>query len=117
MIDTSDRDDWRTVMLAQYNSFTAIAGLKVASLAIFATLLKTPVPNLIKIVFTLSAVALFIEIPLILWLINEERKVAFNDGDMRWFKTNEKHIRKFLIGTVVFGWIMILILLVLSVWR
>lgn len=116
MYDAHEKSDWRSVMLAQYNIFGTIAGLEVASLSIFATLLKVPLSDFSKVLFILTALVLLIEVPLILWLINEERKVAFNDENMIWFRTNEKHFRKFLIWLMGFGWLFILMLLVSVVW-
>jgi len=111
MIDPHEKDDWRKVMLAQYNIFGTIAGLEVTSLAIFASLFKSPLMLYQKYLFALSALVLIFEVPLMLWLINQERKVAFNEQNMVWFKKNETHFRNFLILLMGIGWSLILILL------
>lgn len=116
MIDPHDKSDWRSVMLAQYSMFGTIAGLEVASLAIFATLLNTPIHLLTKILFTLTTITLLIEVPFLLWLINKERKVAFNDPNMKWFQTNERYFRKTLIWIIGLGWLLILALLLSAIW-
>ncbi len=102
-------------MLAQYSIFGTIAGLEVASLSIFAALLKNPLTLLSKILFFITVLTLLTEVPLLLWLINEERKVAFNDEGMIWFKTNEKYFRKALVLLMGFGWLLILSLLAIIV--
>lgn len=112
MIDQSDKQDWRSVMLSQYNIFGTIAGLEVASLSIFASLFPKNLLCFQKILFSLTAMTLLMEIPLILWLINEERKVAFGEEDMTWFKRNEKMFRNILIWVMGIGWFFILALLV-----
>jgi hypothetical protein len=116
MIDTPDKSDWRSVMLAQYGIFGTIAGLEVASLSIFAALLKPPLVCLSKILFTVTTLILLIEVPLILWLINEERKVAYNEQNMVWFRKNERLFRNILIYLMVSGWLLILTLLISVIW-
>lgn len=116
MIDEHDKQDWRSVMVSQYAIFGSIAGLEVAALSIFATLSKQSMLFIEKFFFSLTVIPLLVAIPLILWLINEERKVAFNDGDTRWFRANEKKFRHILIWTMVISWILLLSLLVSVVW-
>lgn len=111
MIDPSDKNDWRSVMLSQYNVFGTIAGIEVASLSIVAVLIKTPLTCLSKTLFTLTTIALLVEVPLLLWLINEERRVAYNEQGLAWFKKNEKYFRNLLIYLMISSWVFILALL------
>lgn len=115
-IDEYQKQDWRSVMLAQYGSFGTIAGLEVASLSIFAAFSKHPLLFSQKILFTFASLALLIEVPLILWLINQERKVVFNEENMRSFQVNERKYRNFLILLMSSGWSLILLLLLSVIW-
>lgn len=103
-------------MLTQFSTFGTTAGLQVAALAIYATLNKFTLLLCEKIIFTSAAICLFIEVSLILWLINQERKVAFNEGNMTKFKKNERYYRNTLITVMIISWGLILTLLIIRIW-
>lgn len=115
MIDQHDKSDWRQVMLTQYGIFGTIAGLEVASLSIYAALSNVPITTIQRFLFTVTSLSLLGEVPMILWLINQERKVAFNEADMMWFKKNERTFRNFLIILMTTGWVAIVCLLMSAV--
>lgn len=113
--------DWRNVMLTQYSIFGTIAGLEVTSLSIFAALTKGSFILVEKILFTSVALFLFLEVGVILWMINQERKVAWYEAtrkgdDMLSFKTNETYFRSSLIIVMNMTWMMILLLFVIHIW-
>lgn len=116
MTNSWEKEGWRSAVLAQYSTFGTIAGLEIASLTIFASLLKSPLSLIVKILFTIISAILFVEVPLILYLINQERKVAFNAAIMNRFIKNEERYRNYLIWLMEFGWLFILILLLTIVW-
>lgn len=113
--------DWRKVMLTQYSIFGTIAGLEVASLSIFAALTRNSFILAEKILFTSVAVFLFVEVGAILWMINQERKVAWHEAtgkgdDMLSFRTIETYFRSGLIIVMNLTWITILLLFVVHIW-
>lgn len=109
------KEDWRKVMLTQYSIFGTIAGLEVTSLAIFVSFVKSELDLAEKILFTIISGVLFIEVAMILWMINQERRVAWGDN-MQSFQENETFLRTFLIIIMVLNWALILSLLVIHVW-
>lgn len=112
----SNQDDWRKVMLTQYSIFGTVAGLEITALSIFASFIRTPLPLGEKIIFSITTAGLFIEIILILWLINQERKVAFNSDSMRSFMENESAYRITLILLMIITWGLLLSLLLIKIW-
>jgi len=115
------KEDWRKVMLTQYSIFGTIAGLEVASLSIYSALAGNAFILVEKILFTIVAVFLFVEVGMILWMINQERKVAWHEAtgegdDMLSFRTNETFFRSGLIIVMNMTWIMILLLFVVHIW-
>jgi len=115
MAQNNQKQDWRKVMLTQYSIFGSIAGLEVALLAIFATFLKNTISLWEKILFSSIALLLFLEIIGILWLINQERKVAFGNR-MQCFREKESTYRLILNIVMVLTWLLILILLLVHIW-
>ena len=109
------KEDWRKVMLTQYSIFGTIAGLEVTALAIFASFSNSGLNLAEKILFTIISVALFLEVAMILWMINQERRVAWGDN-MQSFQENETFLRILLIIIMILNWALILSLLVIHVW-
>lgn len=109
------KEDWRKVMLTQYSIFGTIAGLEVTSLAIFVSLVRSELDLAEKILFTIISGVLFLEVVMILWMINQERRVAWGDN-MQSFQENETFLRTFLIIIMILNWALILSLLVVHVW-
>ncbi|MBU1000295.1 hypothetical protein KKE78_02795 [Patescibacteria group bacterium] len=102
-------------MLTQHSVFGTIAGLEVTALAIFVSLGKPHLNLAEKILFTIISGVLFLEVAMILWMINQERRVAWGDS-MQCFQENETFLRTFLIIIMVINWALILSLLVVHVW-
>lgn len=109
------QQDWRKVMLTQYSILGSIAGLEVTSLAIFVSFGKAELLLAEKILFTIISVVLFAEVVMILWMINQERRVAWGDS-MQSFQENEVFLRTFLIIIMILNWALILSLLIIHVW-
>lgn len=108
-------DDWRKVMLAQYSIFGSVAGLEVTALTIFATLTSQGSTLAEKVIFSITCGFLFFDIILILWLINQERRVAANDS-IPSFQENERVYRSTLIVIMIVTWGLLLTLLLLKIW-
>lgn len=113
--DQDHKEDWRKVMLTQYSIFGTIAGLEVTSLAIFVSFVRSGLNLAEKILFTIISGTLFLEVVMILWMINQERRVAWGDN-MQSFQENETFLRTFLIFIMVLNWALILSLLIIHVW-
>ncbi len=111
-----NKDDWRKVMLTQYSIFGTVAGLEVTALTIFAALANENIVSIAeKVIFSVTSFSLFIEIIFILWLINQERRVAFGDP-MQDFQKNERIYRGTLIILMIVTWGLLLALLLLRIW-
>jgi hypothetical protein len=102
--------DWRHVMLSQYGIFGTIASLEVASLGILTQVLDKHVSSSEKQLFFFSSLSLLLEIILILWLINQERKTAFHPQQMLIFRKYEFIYRNILIFIMAFTAALILLL-------
>lgn len=117
MSSQTQKEDWRKVMVTQYSIFGTIAGLEVTALTIFAAFGDgsgaTPIEW--KVLFTITVALLFFEVVGILWMINQERKVAFG-VPMQCFRENESFYRSVLILIMILTWGFILTLLIMKVW-
>ena len=114
--DKSNKDDWRSVMLAQYNIFGVMAGLEVTALTIFSR--SDDLTLQAKWIFIATIISLFLQVIFTLFLINAEREVASGNkrylGDCN-FQGKEKIYRWVLIVTTAIVWILISTLLVISI--
>lgn len=115
-MDEPDKEKWLKIVLAQYGLFGTIAGLEVTALAIYVSFAKIAFSATEKVFFSITAFCLFAEVVLILWMINQERKVAFNDENMSNFKKKERNYRNSLITIMSITWGLILFLLTLRIW-
>lgn len=110
-------DDWRKVFVTQYSLFGAISGLEITALTIFTTFRSTePLGSEERLVFTAVCFLLFLQVAWILWMINQERKVAAGEP-MTCFRENERFYRNLLNLVIVLSWGLTLALLVLRVWE
>lgn len=114
-VNESRKQDWRQVMVTQYSIFGTIAGLEVTALAIYVSF-RTSISFPEKIIFSISSFFLLLEVMLILWLINQERKVAFDESVMFDFMRSEFIYRNILIIIMIITWGLILSLLILRIW-
>ena len=112
---SNQRQEWRQVMLTQYNIFGTIASLEVATLAIYIGV-SSQLFLSEKIIFSLTTLFLFTEVLVILWLINQERKVAYGDK-MDCFKEKESFYRSALILIMIITFGLIITLLVIRIWK
>ena len=113
----NNKDDWRRVMLAQYNIFGVMAGLEVTALTIFSR--SDDLALNIRWIFAAAIISLFSQVILTLFLINAEREVA--SGNKCYlgycnFQGKEKIYRWALIIITAITWILMSTLLVISIW-
>jgi len=116
MNQEDNKSSWRQVMLMQYQVFGTIAGLEVTALTVFVSFVKDNFIYREKFIFTVIAILLFLEIIGILWMINQERKLAYNKDLMQCFQENESNYRLILNAIMALTWLLILILLCVHIW-
>lgn len=115
--DKRDKNDWRAVMLAQYNIFGVMTGLEVTALTIFSKL-SDNLTDEERLVFSGAILFLVLQVVILVLLINAEREVAY--GAQRKYiskKGNEICWRWTLIIISILAWILISALLLLNIWR
>jgi uncharacterized Tic20 family protein len=112
--DSANKDSrWLNFVATQYAIFGTITGLEATSLSVFvADLQSAP----LKIIFTITCVFLLLQLIILVWIVNQERKLAYDRTQMIDFQKKEESYRISLIIIMVINWGLILSMMILKAW-
>jgi hypothetical protein len=107
---------WTQTVVSQHAIHATLSGLEMNALILFATFYRNELSSLQKILFTLSLVLICISVWCIIWMVNHERREAFNPSQVtEKERENENRIREILNTTNRFSIIIVSLLLAISV--
>lgn len=107
---------WTQTVVSQHAIHATLSGLEVNALILFATFYRNELSSIQKILFVLSLVLICTSIWCIIWMVNHERREAFNPSQVtEKERENENRIREILNTTNRFSIIIVSLLLAISV--